>query len=115
MGGIGMNKQEIEKAIEDLKELKNEYWESRYYTPIETAISALEHQLTVEPTASEFLSKAKAINEAEAQTKDDFCKTIFTIIDYITGADNETSESDLVRKVMDYRLEDTNGRDIKED
>lgn len=40
-----MNKQEIEKAIWELEELKNQYWESRYYTPIETAISALQQQL----------------------------------------------------------------------
>jgi hypothetical protein len=59
--------------------------------------------------AIKFLRKAKAINDAEAQTKDDFCKTIFAIIDYITGADNGTNEADIVRKVMDYQIkEDTN-------
>ena len=41
-----MNKQEIEKAIEDLTDLKNKtLWESRYYAPVELAISALEQQL----------------------------------------------------------------------
>jgi len=52
--------------------------------------------------AIEFLRKAKAVSDDQ-----DSPSTItFQIIDYLDGVSNALSEADLVRKVMDYRLED---------
>jgi hypothetical protein len=58
---------DINNAIEDLKELKNKYWESRYYDCIKLAISSLEKQIPKEvkptehnyfcPTCDEALGK----------------------------------------------------------
>lgn len=57
--------------------------------------------------AIEFLRKAKAIKLLDKE------QIVFALINYLYEKDNET-EADLVRKVMDYRLEDKDGRDIKE-
>lgn len=57
--------------------------------------------------AIEFLRKAKAICSVDDANVVE--ETSFIILDYIMGMDNSLSEADLVRKVMDYRLEaDTN-------
>ena len=105
-----MNKQEIEKSIENLikiRKLDSKTKQGLY----DTAISALTQQLTAEPTASEFLRKAKAIRET-----DDFKiveETSFAILDYIMGMGNALTEVDLVRKVMDYQIkEDTDADQI---
>lgn len=57
-----------------------------------------------QPTASEFLSKAKTICAIDdLKSVED---TAFLIIDYLMGMGNALSESDLIQAVMDYRLEE---------
>ena len=54
--------------------------------------------------AIEFLQKIKAIQNIEGN-KDGYSKTVFEMLDCIHDIDNAQTEADLVRKVMEYRLE----------
>jgi hypothetical protein len=86
-----VNKPENEKSIRLLTQLR-ELDTKKNKNLYNTAISALE-----QPTATEFLQKAKAMKLQDRE------QTCFSLINYLYEMDNET-EANLVRKVMDYQI-----------